>query len=277
MQVFEESGLIDRHQRPETHGDGRELPELGHQFGMRVARQALAVDLLTEVIELVFAESPLQIGASVKAWRRVPLEVDQITTVSFVRRMPEMVHSSANHGRQRSKRGDMPAEVAAIGRIVLVGTNHHRHRIPANVGADALLELHVAGAWHFEVRRDRIEISRVRRKRDVGPRAAGLLDELLQQRLRALRALACDHPLQRIQPLPRFLRIRVIGGTTNLFGYCIHRMSPVEGPIDPGFFRDAHDIPDFQIFRVLQKSCKTYFQNGKALFTMRKIYTKLNP
>ena len=245
VQVFEESGLIDRHQRPETHGDGRELPELGHQLGMRVTRQALAIDLLTEVIELVFAESPLQIGAPVKAWRRVPLEVHQITTVSFVGGMPEMVHSSANHGRQRGKRGDMPAKVTAVGRIVLVSTNHHRHCIPANVGADALLKLHIPGAWHFEMRRDRIEIGRMRRKWDVGARTAGLLDQLFQQRVRALRALARDHSLQRIQPLPRFLRIRVIGGTTNLFGYCIHRMSPVEGPIDPGFSRDPHGIPDF--------------------------------
>ena len=49
VQVFEEARLVDRHQRAQTHGDGGELPELGHQLGVRVARQALAIDFLAEI------------------------------------------------------------------------------------------------------------------------------------------------------------------------------------------------------------------------------------
>ena len=49
MQVAQEPGLIDRHQRAQTHRDGRELPELRHQPWMRIGGQPLAADLLAEI------------------------------------------------------------------------------------------------------------------------------------------------------------------------------------------------------------------------------------
>ena len=55
VQVLEEARLVDRHQRPEPHRDGRELPEVGHQPGMRIGREPLAVDLLAEVQQLLLA------------------------------------------------------------------------------------------------------------------------------------------------------------------------------------------------------------------------------
>ena len=41
VQVAVEPRLVDRAERPEAHGDGRELPEIGHEAGVRVAREAL--------------------------------------------------------------------------------------------------------------------------------------------------------------------------------------------------------------------------------------------
>ena len=51
VQVAVEPGLVDRVDRTEAHGHGRELPEVGHQPRMRVARgqaAALVADLLAE-------------------------------------------------------------------------------------------------------------------------------------------------------------------------------------------------------------------------------------
>ena len=48
VQVLEEPGLVDRHQRAQAHRHRRELPELRHQPRVRVRRQAAAVDLLPE-------------------------------------------------------------------------------------------------------------------------------------------------------------------------------------------------------------------------------------
>ena len=66
-QVLHEPRLVDRHQRAEPHRDGRELPEVRHQPGMRVRREAVAVDLLPEAAQLVLAQPPLEERAGVDA------------------------------------------------------------------------------------------------------------------------------------------------------------------------------------------------------------------
>ena len=81
VQVLEEARLVDRHQRAESHRDGRELPELGHQLRVRVARDALAVDLLAKVEQLLFGQPSFHEGACVDAGRRVALDVEQVTAV----------------------------------------------------------------------------------------------------------------------------------------------------------------------------------------------------
>ncbi len=43
FEVAVEAGLVDRHDRPEAHRHRRELPEVGHQPGMRIGRQAPAL------------------------------------------------------------------------------------------------------------------------------------------------------------------------------------------------------------------------------------------
>jgi hypothetical protein len=60
VQVLQEARLVDRHVRAQAHAHGGELPELGHQLGVRVARQALAADFLAEVEHLVFGQAAFQ-------------------------------------------------------------------------------------------------------------------------------------------------------------------------------------------------------------------------
>ena len=59
VQVLEEPGLVDRHQRAQAHRHGRELPVVRHQPRMRVGRQAAAVDLLAELEQLLLGEPAL--------------------------------------------------------------------------------------------------------------------------------------------------------------------------------------------------------------------------
>ena len=49
------------------------------------------------------------------------------------------------------------------------------------------------------------------RKWNVRTRSTGLLNQLLQERVRTLRALALDNPLERIEPLLGFLRVWIMG------------------------------------------------------------------
>ena len=67
MQVFQKARLVNRHQGAQAHGHGGELPELGHQLRVRVARQTFAVHLLAEVEQLLFSQAAFQVGAGIDA------------------------------------------------------------------------------------------------------------------------------------------------------------------------------------------------------------------
>ena len=64
--------------RPKTHRHGRELPEVGQQAGVRVAWQPASRVrvLLTETVELLFAETALKERARVDAGGGVALNKD---------------------------------------------------------------------------------------------------------------------------------------------------------------------------------------------------------
>ena len=57
---------------------------------MGVGRQTLPADFLAEIVHLPFGEAPLQVGARVDSWRRVALNVDQITQMLVRRAAPEV-------------------------------------------------------------------------------------------------------------------------------------------------------------------------------------------
>ena len=69
-EVAHEICLVDRHQRPQAHRDGRELPVVGHQPRMRIGTQAvLARHLLAKAEHLLLAEAALEKRARVDARR----------------------------------------------------------------------------------------------------------------------------------------------------------------------------------------------------------------
>ena len=128
VQVLEEARLVDRHQRAEAHRDGRELPEIRHQPGMRIGGEAVAVDLLTEAEQLLLGEPAFEEGAGVDAGRGVALDVDQVAAVALGRRMPEMHEAGVVEGRRRLEAGDVAAEFGGF----LVGAQHDGRGVPAD-------------------------------------------------------------------------------------------------------------------------------------------------
>jgi hypothetical protein len=99
-----------------------------------------------------------------------------------------MVKTGTKHVRQRSKRANVPAQVTAVFRVMAVGLDHHGHGVPAHVGTQALFDLDVAGAALLLVGLDGVDITGIGRKRHVDAALARVLQQLLQQKVRALGA-----------------------------------------------------------------------------------------
>src|SRR3954467_6068033 len=110
IQVFEKPRLVDRHQRAKPHRHGGELPEIRQQPGVRIGRQTLAVDLLTEIEKLLLAEPALEKSAGIDAGRAMALVINQVAAMRFRRRVPKMHESGIVKRRSGLEAGDMPAE-----------------------------------------------------------------------------------------------------------------------------------------------------------------------
>ncbi len=106
----------------------------------------------------------------------------------------------------------MAAQVAAVDGVVPVGLDHHGHGVPAHVGAQALLNLNVAGAVRFLIGLDGVDVAGVGRERHVDAALARMVQQLLQQKMSALRAFALNHGGQGVHPLTGFLAVRIWGG-----------------------------------------------------------------
>ena len=77
---------------------------------------------------------------------RMALEIDEVAAVAVVGGAPEMHEAGVVERRRRLEAGDMAAEFGGF----LVGAQHDRGRVPADVAADGLFELadrRDAGGW----------------------------------------------------------------------------------------------------------------------------------
>ena len=202
LQIAQEAGLIDRHQRPEAHRNRRELPEVGHQPGMRIGREPFAADLLPEIDELVLGQPPLEKRASVNAGRAVALEIDEVAAVLFVGGAPEMHEAGIVKRRRRLEARDMAAEFGGF----FVGAQHDRGRVPADIATDRRFQLAIAGMRGLVVRVDRVDVGRVGGERQLRALAARRGDDGVEQRVDAFQSLErLDRsPARRATPaLPR--------------------------------------------------------------------------
>ena len=216
VQVLQVARHVDGLDRPEAHRHGRELPEVRHQLRVRVRRDALAVDVAPEVVQLILGEAAFHEGARVHARRAVSLEVDQVAAEVRGRRAPEVVEPDLHQRVDRRVAGDVAAEVA----LAAVGPHDHRHRVPADVRADALLDRGIPRKRLFLVRRDRVQVGRVGRIRDVRALAARLVDQRFEQEVRALGTFALEHRFEGVEPLSGFGRVVVVRRDVGNGGHC---------------------------------------------------------
>ncbi len=212
FEVLEKTRLVDRHQRPQAHGNGGELPEVGHQLGMRIARQALATDLLAEVQQLLLRQTPFQVGARIDAGRHMALDVEAVTTVVFTLCVPEMIEAGTKHVGQRGEGTDVPAQISTVHRVMAIGLDHHRHGVPAHVGAQAFLDFNIAWATLLLIGLYRVDVGRVGRKRHIDTALACMFQQLFKQEVGALWPLALNDGRERIHPLTGLLAVRVTRG-----------------------------------------------------------------
>ena len=205
-QVLQEASLIDGGDGAQTHGNGRELPEVRHQFRVRVGRNALAVHFLTEVVQLLFGQTTFGEGTGVDARGDVTLEVDQIATVLLAASAEEVVVADFIDGRGRGEGRHVTAEV----QVFLGGAQHYHHGIPADDGADATFHLQVARVSRFVAGRNGVDVVAIRLLSHVNTANACLLSKLFKDELSALRTLFTQQGFQRGKPLQRFYRVHIV-------------------------------------------------------------------
>ena len=198
QQVAVEPGLVDRADRAETHGDRGELPEVGHQARVRVGGQALEAvrQLLPEGVELSLVEAALQERAGVDARRGVALEEDLVAGLAVVLAAEEVVEAHLVERRGRGVGGDVAADVGAG-----VGPGHHDGRVPARVGADAALDVLVAGEPGFALRRDGVDVVGAAQAGHADLVLAGPLQQPKHQVTGARATLRLDDVVERLEPL----------------------------------------------------------------------------
>ena len=201
MQVAVEAGVVERRDRAEAHRHRRELPEVGHQPRVRVARQAAAAaaDLLAEVVEVVVGEAALEVRAGVDAGRGVALEVDVVAAAGVVLAAEEVVEADlVQRGRAGERR-----QVAADAVGVLVGLDDHHRRVPADEGPDPALDVLVAGEPRLVLAGDGVDVRRADRGGEADLAGAGTVEQLRQQEPGTGLAVRVDDGIERVEPLLR--------------------------------------------------------------------------
>jgi hypothetical protein len=157
------------------------------------------------MLELVLGQAAFQEGARIDAGRCVALHEHHVAGMIRRRGAPEVIEAHfVQRGRRRVGR-----QVSAVFARLLVRVQDHRQRIPANAGFDALLHLAVAGIGRFLAGPDGVEVRRIRTERQIGARAPRVVDELLEQEVRAFRALRLENRIDRFDPLARLDGIEV--------------------------------------------------------------------
>ena len=198
-------GLVDGAQGAEAHRDGGVLPEVGEEAGVGVAREPLARDLLAEVVELVLGEAALDEGAGVDAGGAVALEVDEVPEAAVGLPPEEVVEA---HLVERGRAG-VGGEMAADAFAAIVGPAHHGRGVPADVGADAALDVFVAGEPRLLVAGDGVHVRGRDRGGEVDLLGPGALEELHEQEAGPGASLGVDDGVERVDPFRGLLGVDV--------------------------------------------------------------------
>src|SRR5690554_5002684 len=188
VQVLHYVGLIDGLNRPQPHGNGRELPVVRHQPGVRIGRQAIAIYLFAVFVQLLLGKAPLKKRTGVDTRRGVALEIHQVCCTLFTASVEEIVEAHIVQG----SRGREGRNVATQITRALVGPHRHGHGIPANQGADTALHEQITRHSGFLGNRNTVTERRSNRVRQLGAVPAGTLRQALQYVFGTLNAFVID-------------------------------------------------------------------------------------
>ncbi len=205
MEVLVEAGVVDGAERSEPHGHGRVLPEVRHQPRVGVRREAHATDLLAEVVQLLLRKATLEEGAAVDSRSGVALDVHVVAGQAVVLAAEEVVEADFVERRRAGEGGEVTADPVGL----LVGPDDHHRGVPADVGADAALDVLVAREEGLLLGGDRVHIRRRHRRRVPDLQLVGTLQQLGDEEPGSGLAARVDHRVQRVEPLARLARIGV--------------------------------------------------------------------
>ncbi len=209
LEVAVVARLVDGADRSEAHRDGRELPEVGHQPGVRVGGQAVpagAGELAAEGLHLLERDAPFEVGLRVDPWRAVPLDVDEVAGEAPLAAAAEEVVEADLVERGRGGEG---RDVAAEAGVLLVRPHHHRHGVAADDALETPLDLALARVGGLALDRDGVDVGGVAGPGEADALLEALLQELLEQELAALGPLDGDDLFQGLQPLLRLVDVGI--------------------------------------------------------------------
>src|SRR5437660_11616937 len=84
--------MVNRLDRPQSHGNSGEFPEIGHEPGMRIRRKsATRLQFAPKVLQLLPRNAPFQIGARIHPRRRVSLEINYVAIAALGACLQEMI------------------------------------------------------------------------------------------------------------------------------------------------------------------------------------------
>ena len=197
-QIAEETRLIDRRDRAQPHRDGGELPEVGHQPGVRIRREPMvrAAAFAAKMLEILFGQAPFDERPRVHAGRGMSLEINEVAGVRLVPRVKEMIQADFVKRRGRSKRRNVAADAG----IFRVGPRDHGHRVPANDALDPPLDFDVAGIARLLVGRNRVDVRSIRGEGERDAPEVGPFLQVDEQFLKSLRSVANQDVVEGLEP-----------------------------------------------------------------------------
>ncbi len=135
------------------------------------------------------------------------LYVDQVTTTLGIGRPPEVIETNLIQGGCRG----IGCNVATIFGAPSIGLHNHGHRIPAQIGLDPPLDGAITGILGLQPERNRVQVGGIGTKRQIGTGAPCVIDHVVEEELRTLRAMYTQHGINRLDPFMSLLWIEIIG------------------------------------------------------------------
>ena len=136
----------------------------------------------------------------------MPLEVNQIPAKILACRPKEMIEA---HIVERRGRGET-RNVSTILRGSAIGPDDHGHRVPANIGSDAILDGGIPWKARLHMGRNCIDVGGVGRVGEIGTRSSSMINQILNQEVSSFNAFTSDDGGEGVKPLASFFWIGIV-------------------------------------------------------------------